>query len=435
MCLYTIHTFQVGLMQMERVQAASSSLISDVTRPLIREDEKQILHEQWWLLTAFAAVLPLGMSLAISLKPLENMLQRDSEWDPAFSKEDITLLDGGMLAPSVIMPILAGLAIDVVWSVNLSLLICLIGSVTGAFFVAMGFAWHSFGLALTGRVISGFCFGALLVVCDVIAVQFNRRRKAVTLGCISAVKALGMYLNSYWMRNFTQESLGGDYEKMDDILLITTLLCLGVGFLWSPLTSSLNVEDSVKMRRAPWKWHIGKSVWGLALCSMILGLFTSNTFFNTESRASSALLVSTIALAPLFGYWMDYTDRSQAGSSAVLALLIGFNWLILIGQMLFYIMLIEIGLTGIALGVMPMLIRVAVPQVAKRDNIGTSFGIIEGLSFLTAVLVGDSPAPSFLNQLILLAVTLFLLTFVSHKVDEKWSRVMPSAEPVQVRGA
>jgi hypothetical protein len=132
---------------------------------------------------------------------------------------------------------------------------------------------------------------------------------------------------------------------------------------------------------------------------------------------------------------MDYTDRSQNGSSGILALLIGFTWLILIGQMLFYIMQVEIGLTGIALGVMPMLIRVAVPQVAKRDNLGTSFGIIEGLSFLTAVSVGDSSAPNFLNQLVLLAVTLFLLTFVSYKVDEKWSRVMPSTEPVQVRGA
>ena len=420
---------------MERVQAASSSLISGVTRPLIREEEKQTVHEQWWLMTAFAAILPLGMSLAISMKPLERMLMKDSIWDPPFSKQDISLLDGAMIAPSVIMPVLTGLAMDIVWSANLTLLSCLIGSVMGAFFVAMGFAWHSFGLALTGRVISGFCFGSLLVVCDVIAVQFNRRRKAVTLACVSAGKTFGIYLNSCWMENFTQDKLGGDHEKMNDILLISTLLCLGVGFLWSPLTSSLNLEDSVKMRRAPWKWHIGKSVWALALCSMILGLFTANTFFNTESRSSTALLVSAIALAPLLGYWMDYTDRSQNGSSGILALLIGFTWLILIGQMLFYIMQVEIGLTGIALGVMPMLIRVAVPQVAKRDNLGTSFGIIEGLSFLTAVSVGDSSQPNFLNQLVLLAVTLFLLTFVSYKVDEKWSRVMPSPEPVQVRGA
>jgi hypothetical protein len=86
-----------------------------------------------------------------------------------------------------------------------------------------------------------------------------------------------------------------------------------------------------------------------------------------------------------------------------------------------------------------MLLRVAVPQVASRDNLATSFGLLEGAGFLTATLVRDSVPPHLLNQLILLAANLFLITYVMYKVSAKWgivgARVEQLVEPLQARGA
>lgn len=406
----------------------------------MHESDKQAVHDQWWLMTLFAALVPFGMSLAISLRPLKKLMSEDPEWSPSFSEQDMVLLDGAMLAPGVIIPVLMGIAMDAVWSVNLSVLVCLIGSVMGSFFVAMGFAWHSFGLALTGRVISGFCMGSLFVVVDVIATQFNRRRKGVTFGLISAVKTGAIYLNTYWMKNFTTRSLDADYEKMDDVLLISALVSLGIGFLWSPLVASFNMDDSVKRRKSSWKWHIGGSIWSLALCTMIVGMFYSNVFFEELSTSSTGLLASTILIGPVLGYWLDVTDKSQDGSLSITNLLVGATWLFLLGQMLRNLMGVDWGISGIAIGVFPMLLRLAVPQVSRRDNLCASFGIIECASFLSGILVHDSEPLTFLNQLILLAVALFLFTFVTHRVKQKWnvtdqSRLEQLIEPLQARGA
>jgi MFS family permease len=420
-------------MRVETVHATSSSPGSSLERPLLHED-KQGLHEQWWIMTLFTALLPFGMSLAISFKPLEEMLRHDSAWIPSFSEIDTSLLDGAMLIPSIIVPTFIGMALDVSWPINLGLLVSLIGSVMGAFFVAMGFAWYSFGLGLTGRVISGFSFGSLLVVCDVIACQFNRSRKATTLGCIAAVKTFAIYLNNFWIRGFTIESLGGDHEKMDDILLISTLLCLGVGFLWSPLIESFDMDDAVKQRRTLWKWHISKPCVVLAVSTGIAGLLSANLFFDPPIESRSIVL-STIILGPFLGWWLDMTERSQDGSPWVIGLMVASTWLLLLGQMLSYVGEVDIGLSGIALGVMPMLLRLGVPQVSSRDNIGSSFGLVEGASFLAATFTQDSAPLAFITQLILIAVLLFLLTFISYRVREKWSLVVPPVEPVHVRGA
>ncbi len=400
-------------------------------------EDKQELHDQWWLMTLFAALIPFGMSLAISLKPLEDMLREDSAWIPAFSKQDTLLLDGALLAPSVIAPIFMGLAMDVVWSVNLAVLLCLIGSVMGSFFVAMGFAWYSFGLALTGRVISGFCFGSIFVVSDIIACQFNRKRKGITLASICGVKSLALFLNTYWMRNFTIESLGGDHEKMHDILLISSLLCLGVGFLWAPLVASFNMDDTIKTRRAGWKWHVGKSTWGLALCMILVGVFGSYTFFDIQSRSFPVMMMSSLILGPVLGYWMDVTGKSQDGSAWVVNLSIAFTWILLGGQMLQELMQLDTGISGVCLGILPMLLRLTIPQVSRRDNMCTSFGLMESASFLTGIVVNDSLPVSFLNQLIMVAALVFLLTFVSYSVKEKWAGMPRSylVEPLHVRGA
>jgi MFS family permease len=419
---------------------ASSSQTAGASR--VRESEKQPVHEYWWLLSLFAAVVPFAMSLGISLRPLEELVMEDSEWTPRFSKEDTILLDGAMLAPGVIMPVLIGIAMDAVWSVNLSLLICLIGSVMGSFLVAMGFAWYSFGLALTGRVISGFCFGSIFVVADTIAAQFNRRRKGATFALISAVKTAGFALNAYWMRNFTVQSLDSDYEKMDDVLLIAALVCLGIGFLWSPLVASLNMDDSAKRRRMGWKWHIGAPLWGFALCTMITGMFFSNIFFDSNSTSYTAMLLSSFIISPLLGWWMDTTDRSQNGSLAIMNFLSGMTWILLFGQMLRKLADIDLGLSGIAVGILPMLLRLGVTQLTSRDNVSTSFGVIESAAIISGIMVRDSAPPNFLNQLILLALIMFIFAYGLHTVRDKWGseqreegRLEKLVEPLYARGA
>ena len=85
-----------------------------------------------------------------------------------------------------------------------------------------------------------------------------------------------------------------------------------------------------------------------------------------------------------------------------------------------------------------MLLRLAVAQVSRRDNIGASFGLVECAAFFVGILVHDSFPMSFLNQLIMLAVLLFLLTFVSYKVREKWNAIGGTSEliePLHIRGA
>ena len=418
----------------QREEGATSS--SGQARELIGHD-KQKVHSKWWLMSLFAALVPFGLSLGISMNPLTPFMKSDPEWDPAYSEQDTALLDGAMLAPSILIPVVIGIAIDAAWSVNLSLLVCLVGAVMGSFFMALGIAWHSFGLALTGRVVGGFCFGSIFVVADIIAAQFNRRRKATTFAVMGAVKTIAIAMNTYWANSFTATTLAGDYEKMNDVLLIASLVCLGIGFLWSPLVSSVEMDDSVKRRS--WRWHISWPMWALTLSAMITGVFASSFFFESHSWSFATMLVSTVVISPSLGFWMDTTDRSQNGSLAVTSVLISATWILLLGQVLFKIFSLEWGLAGLAVGVMPMLLRCAVTQVSPRDNFGTSFGLIEGAGFLTASLVRDSVPPHLLNQLVFLAANLVILTYVMYKVSAKWGvvsgRVEQLIEPLQARGA
>jgi hypothetical protein len=107
-------------------------------------EEKQPVHEQWWLISLFAAVVPIGLSLAFRLAPIGEYITRDENWTPSIMDKDIDLLDIITAAPSVIVPMLVGIAIDSSWSVNLALLLCLTGSVLAEFLVALGFSWHSY---------------------------------------------------------------------------------------------------------------------------------------------------------------------------------------------------------------------------------------------------------------------------------------------------
>jgi MFS family permease len=140
--------------------------------------------------------------------------------------KDIDLLDIITAAPSVIVPMLVGIAIDSSWSVNLALLLCLTGSVLAEFLVALGFSWHSYGWLLSGRLLFGCCVGSGFVIADTIACQFNRKRRATTLGLIASFQTLAVSAGlGTQISNFTRDSLKGDYTKMNDVFLIISLMC------------------------------------------------------------------------------------------------------------------------------------------------------------------------------------------------------------------
>ena len=105
--------------------------------------------------------------------------------------------------------------------------------------------------------------------------------------------------------------------------------------------------------------------------------------------------------------------------------------------MLQQLMQLDTGIPGLSVGVMPMLLRLTIPQISRRDNMCTSFGILESASFLSGILVHDSLPLRFLTQLIFLASLLFLLTFISYQVREKWGAVSRTdlVEPLHIRGA
>jgi hypothetical protein len=313
--------------------------------------------------------------------------------------------------------------------------------VFGEFLVAMGIAWHSFGLLLTGRVVSGMSFGSIFVVAETIAVQFNRRRRATGIAFILAVKTIAICLNRFWIQNFTIDSLQRDYEKMNDMMLIFALLCLGIGFLWTPLVDSLGMTDSSKDRF--WKWHVPLPVWSLAASLALVAVFNTDIFLNRPGSPEwFALIAGSVIVGPSLGYMLDRTDKSQAGSLSVC------RWLLSISVLVFLGFVIDelIGLTAgsvfsaFGLGALPMLIRAAVPQVASRDNISTSLGLMEGATFAAAACLGNISKPTFLSKLALLLPMMALFAFVRESLWGKFSAVVPSrshypAEPSRVRGA
>lgn len=423
---------------------ASSSAQAELTTELLQNrlhEDKQQVHARWFTIALFAGVIPFGITFASSFQPLSQFMMTDSLWDPPVTEEDMVLLDGAMIAPSVIMPILLGISLDAAWSVNLGLLVCLIGSVFGEFLVAMGIAWHSFGLLLTGRVVSGMSFGSIFVVAETIAVQFNRRRRATGIALILAVKTIAICLNRFWIQNFTIDSLQQDYEKMNDMMLIFALLCLGIGFLWTPLVDSLGMTDSPKDRF--WKWHVPLPVWSLAASLALVAVFNTDIFLNRPGSAEwFALIFGSVILGPSLGYMLDRTDKSQAGSLSVC------RWLLIISLLVFLGFVIDelSGLTAgsvfsaFGLGSLPMLIRAAVPQVASRDNISTSLGLTEGATFAAAACLGNISKPTFLSKLALLLPMMALFAYVRESLWAKFSAVHPSrshytAEPSHVRGA
>ena len=402
--------------------AQSSHPTEELSSEMLRErlqEEKQPVHEKWWLLALFAAIIPIGLTLSVALTPLGDLMKADTRWSPPITDEDLALLDGAMTAPSIIVPVLVGVALDAAWSVNLGLLICLIGSVFGEFLVALGIAWHSFGLALTGRVVCGFCFGSIFVVADTIAAQFNRKRRATTFGLIGAVQAIALSLNATWLNTFTIESLDSDYEKTNDVLLIVSLLCLGVGFLWSPIVSSYELVDSAKRRF--WKWHVPLSVWALVAASIVASMYHSVPW---ELSTMGYEMGAVVILSPLLGYYMDKTEKSQAGSLTVTRYLVAATSLVLLGHVLCRLVGPTTGsaVASVGLGVMPMLVRSAIPQVASRDNLSTSFGLVEGSVFVGGILVAATEL-TFLRALVWLIVDLALFVYVMYKVSDKWEQL------------
>ena len=413
------------------------------TELLLRErlmEEKQPIHAKWFTIALFASFLPFALSFASSFRSLAEFIQADSAWDPPVTAEDMLLLDGAMIAPSVITPVLLGIALDASWSLNLSLLVCLISSVFGQFLVAMGIAWHSFGLLLTGRVVSGISFGPTFVVADTIAVQFNRRRRSFGIGMILAVKMIAICLNRFWIRQTTIDSLQQDYEKANDMMLIFSLLCLGVGFLWTPLVDSFGMTDSSKNNRL-WKWHVPRPVWALAACLILVTVFNTEIFVNRPRTTEwYAVLTGTVVLGPLLGYILDRTDKSQGGSLSICRWLLGVSVFVLVGFALDEMIGINAGsnLAAFGLGTLPMLLRSAVPQVASRDNISTSLGVIEGASFVAALfLSSDISQPTFLFKLALLIPLVALLAYVRESLWAKFpqSKGLHPVEPSHVRGA
>lgn len=103
---------------------------------------------------------------------------------------------------------------------------------------------------------------------------------------------------------------------------------------------------------------------------------------------------------------------------------------------------IDLGLSGIAVGILPMLLRLGVTQLTSRDNVSTSFGVIESAAIISGIMVRDSAPPNFLNQLILLALIMFIFAYGLHTVRDKWGseqreegRLEKLVEPLYARGA
>ena len=69
-----------------------------------------------------------------------------------------------------------------------------------------------------------------------------------------------------------------------------------------------------------------------------------------------------------------------------------------------------------------MLIRSVVPQVASRDNLSTSFGLVESGLFLGSILLA-SVNLTFLNELVYLVINLMIFTFIMYKVSDKWQQL------------
>jgi len=402
----------------------------EISGEFLRErlhEEKQPVHENWWVITLFAAAIPMGLCFAFRLTPLGEFMKADVAWSPAVTERDIQLLDITAIAPSVMAPVLIGIAIDAAWSLNLALLICLITSVFAQFFVATGIAWHSFGLALTGRFLSGLCIGSILVVADTIAAQFNRRRRATTFATITAVQGIFVALNTgSWVTSFTKDSLDGEYEKMNDIFLIVTLVSLGVGFLWAPMVNSFDMEDAPKRRF--WKWHVPASMWALALTQLMFCLFHAGE--STSSRSLSWELGSMVIVGPALGYLMDRSGMSQGGSLAgCKSLILAFCFAVLGTAST------QSWLLGLSLGPVMMLLRCVVPQVASRDCLSTSFGILEGGLALGWILYCNISL-TWLGEIACAVLNLSLFALILGSIKHKWEqlRLPEISQPLYGRG-
>jgi MFS family permease len=303
--------------QKHLLPAESSSIQQEgpLTNQLLQErmhEEKQPVHARWFVIALFSSIIPFGLTFASSFQPLSEFITEDSKWDPPVSAEDMAILDGAMIVPSVFMPLLLGITLDAAWSLNLGLLACLMSSILGQFLVAMGIAWHSFGLLLTGRVISGICFGSIFVVANTMAAQFNRRRRATAIAFIQAVKTIAISLSAFWIQSFTTDVLQQDYEKMTDMMLIFSLLCLGIGFLWTPLVDSFGMTDSAKSRL--WKWHVPMPVWALAVSLIVVTVFNTDIFINRPIHERNALIFGSVIVSPCVAYMLDRSEKSQGGS-------------------------------------------------------------------------------------------------------------------------
>ena len=389
-------------------------------------EEQQKVHSKWWLLSLFAAFIPFGLVLSSALTPLGQFMKADPSWVPAIDDSDLALLDGAMIAPSVIMPIVIGIALDAAWSVNLGILFCLIGSVFGQFFVALGLAWHSFGLVLTGRLIGGFCFAPVFVVADTIAAQFNRKRRSTSFGIIGAMQSIGLGMNMLWLPGFTEQALGADYEKANDILLIVSLMCLGVGFLWGPIVSSFELGDAPKQRA--WKWHVPTAVWAVAIAQIVTMMYHAGVS-TVERELFVFELGSVVVLGPLLGYYLDKTAKSQNGSLSPSRWMLGVTGLVLIANAVHHFWGTGGVLAAAGLGVVNMLIRSIVPQVASRDNLSTAFGFVESGLFIGSIVLSSRIQLTYLSELLCLLVNMVLFTFVIYKVRDKWQQFKETRRP------
>ena len=386
---------------------------------LMRQEEKQGLHEKWWILSVFAAIVPFGLTFSSSLRPLFESMKADTLWVPPIDEHDIGLLDGALLLPSLFVPVFMGMLLDSSWSVNLGLLVCLSGSVLGHLFVALGIAWHSFGLALLGRVISGMCCGSILVVADTIGAQFNRKRRATTFGLIGSIQSVGFALNMFLFSGFVERSLDANYEKGNDVLMIVGLLCLGIGFLWSPITSSFHLRDTTKRRF--WKWHVPLSVWALLLAEVFSVVYHAGP--STTNNTYVYELGTIILLGPLLGYYLDVTTKSQDGCKSPSRWLIGVTTVVLVGNVMNRMSPgTNIGgiVAAVGAGLVNMLVRCVVPQIASRDNLSTSFGLIESGMFVGIMVLSSALQLTYLVEMIYLVANIVIFGYIMLKVGEKW---------------